>query len=56
MRAGSTAIAVRAPIPVGSIADLTFVTSRNTSVEEVNRILTEEAETKRYAGRARSVP
>jgi glyceraldehyde 3-phosphate dehydrogenase len=43
-------IAVRAPIPVGSIADLTFVTARNTSVEEVNRILAEEAETKRYAG------
>jgi glyceraldehyde 3-phosphate dehydrogenase len=43
-------IAVRAPIPVGSIADLTFVVSRNTSVEEVNRILAEEAETKRYAG------
>jgi glyceraldehyde 3-phosphate dehydrogenase len=43
-------IAVRAPIPVGSIADLTFVVSRNTSVEEVNRILTEEAATKRYAG------
>jgi glyceraldehyde 3-phosphate dehydrogenase len=43
-------IAVRAPIPVGSIADLTFLVSRNTSVEEVNRILAEEAETKRYAG------
>jgi len=43
-------IAVRAPIPVGSIADLTFVTARKTSVEEVNRILAEEAETKRYAG------
>ena len=43
-------IAVRAPIPVGSIADLTFVVSRNTSVEEVNGILAEEAETKRYAG------
>ena len=43
-------IAIRAPIPVGSIADLTFVTSRKTSVDEVNQILTEEAETKRYAG------
>jgi glyceraldehyde 3-phosphate dehydrogenase len=43
-------IAVRAPIPVGSIADLTFVVSRNTSVEEVNQILAEEAGTKRYAG------
>jgi glyceraldehyde 3-phosphate dehydrogenase len=43
-------IAIRAPIPVGSIADITFVTARKTSVEEVNRILTEEAETKRYEG------
>ena len=43
-------IAIRAPIPVGSIADLTFVTSRKTTVEEVNQILTEEAETERYAG------
>jgi glyceraldehyde 3-phosphate dehydrogenase len=43
-------IAVRAPIPVGSIADLTFLASRKTSVEEVNRILAEEAETERYAG------
>jgi len=43
-------VAVRAPIPVGSIADLTFVVSRNTSVEEVNGIFVEEAATKRYAG------
>jgi glyceraldehyde 3-phosphate dehydrogenase len=43
-------IAVRAPIPVGSIADLTFVTSRRTTVDEVNQVLTEEAATDRYAG------
>jgi glyceraldehyde 3-phosphate dehydrogenase len=43
-------IAIRAPIPVGSIADLTFVTSRNTTVDEVNRILTDEAGSERYAG------
>ena len=43
-------VAIRAPIPVGSIADLTFVVSRNTSVEEVNGIFVEEAATKRYAG------
>jgi glyceraldehyde 3-phosphate dehydrogenase len=42
--------AIRAPIPVGSIADLTFVASRRTSVNEVNQILTEEAESQRYAG------
>lgn len=43
-------IAVRAPIPVGSIADITFVTSRPTTVDEVNRVLAEEAETDRYRG------
>ena len=43
-------IAIRAPIAVGSIADLTFLTSRPTSVEEVNRILAEEAATARYTG------
>jgi len=43
-------IAIRAPIPVGSIADITFVTSRKTTVDEVNQILAEEAETERYAG------
>ena len=36
-------IALRAPIPVGSIADITFLASRKTSVDEVNQILTEEA-------------
>lgn len=43
-------IAIRAPIVVGSIADITFVTSRTTSVDEVNGVLTEESETARYAG------
>ncbi len=43
-------VAIRAPIPVGSIADITFVVSRKTDVDEVNRVLTEEAGTKRYAG------
>ena len=43
-------IALRAPIPVGSIADVTIVTSRPTTVEEVNRIFTEEAGGERYTG------
>jgi glyceraldehyde 3-phosphate dehydrogenase len=42
-------IAIRAPLPVGSIADLTFVTSRPTTVDEVNQILSDEADTQRYA-------
>ena len=43
-------IAIRAPIPVGSIADITFVTSRKTTAEEVNQVLAQEAETDRYKG------
>ena len=43
-------VAIRAPIPVGSIADLTFLTSRKTSVTEVNHVLAEEAESTRYRG------
>lgn len=41
-------IAIRAPIPVGSIADIVFVTSRPTSPEEINDIFREEAGTDRY--------
>lgn len=43
-------VAIRAPIPCGSIADLTFVTEKATSVEEINRIFTEESESERYRG------
>ena len=43
-------VAIRAPVPIGSIADITFVTSRKTTVDEVNRIFAEEAETERYRG------
>jgi glyceraldehyde 3-phosphate dehydrogenase len=43
-------VAVRAPITVGSIADLTFLMTRGTTVAEVNHILSEESETDRYAG------
>jgi glyceraldehyde 3-phosphate dehydrogenase len=42
--------AVRAPIPVGSIADIVFVTERDTTVEEINKIFREEAKTDRYKG------
>jgi glyceraldehyde 3-phosphate dehydrogenase len=41
-------IAIRTPVPVGSISDITFVTSRRTSVEEINSILVEESKTDRY--------
>jgi glyceraldehyde 3-phosphate dehydrogenase len=41
-------VAVRAPVPVGSLADIVFVTARGTSVEEINRVFTEEAASDRY--------
>lgn len=41
-------VALRVPIPVGSISDLTFVTERTVTVEEINSILKEEAKSERY--------
>jgi glyceraldehyde 3-phosphate dehydrogenase len=41
-------VAVRCPVPSGSLADLVFVTERPTSVEEINRIFKEEAQSSRY--------
>lgn len=32
-------IAIRVPVPVGSLVDVTFISSRNTTVEEVNNAL-----------------
>lgn len=43
-------VAIRAPIPIGSIADIVFVASRPTTVEEVNDIFRQEADTERYRG------
>jgi glyceraldehyde 3-phosphate dehydrogenase len=43
-------LAVRVPVPSGSLADVCFVTNRPTSVEEVNGIFREEADTDRYRG------
>jgi glyceraldehyde 3-phosphate dehydrogenase len=41
-------IAIRVPIPVGSISDVVFVTSRPTTAEEINQVFREEAESDRY--------
>lgn len=41
-------VAIRAPLPVGSIADIVFLTERETTVEEVNRIFVEESKSERY--------
>ena len=43
-------IAVRGPIPVGSVSDITFLTSRKTDEDEINQIFREEAKTSRYKG------
>jgi glyceraldehyde 3-phosphate dehydrogenase len=43
-------LAVRVPVPDGSLADIVLLTARATSVEEIDSILTEEAETTRYRG------
>ncbi|MDX5423512.1 MAG: type I glyceraldehyde-3-phosphate dehydrogenase [Hymenobacteraceae bacterium] len=42
--------AIRGPVPAGSIADINMVTERETSVEEINNILREEAQSERYKG------
>ncbi|MEX0672466.1 MAG: type I glyceraldehyde-3-phosphate dehydrogenase [Candidatus Paceibacterota bacterium] len=42
-------IAVRVPTPAGSIADITFVASRDTSAEEVNDILRSAARDERWS-------
>lgn len=41
-------VAVRGPIPVGSLADVVLLTARETSVKEVNEIFAQEAESGRY--------
>ena len=43
-------IAVRAPIPVGSIADIVFVANRPTTAQEVNEAFRQEAASEQYQG------
>jgi glyceraldehyde 3-phosphate dehydrogenase len=43
-------VAIRAPVPVGSLADIVVLTEKRTTVDEVNRIFTEEAASDRYGG------
>jgi len=42
-------MAMRVPVPVGSIVDVTFIASRDTTVEEVNNALVEAAKSDRWA-------
>jgi glyceraldehyde 3-phosphate dehydrogenase len=43
-------ISLRVPVPAGSIADITFVAKRPTSVEEVNAILKKASQDPRWEG------
>lgn len=43
-------VAVRAPVPVGSLADIVALAARPVTIEEVNRVFAEEAESERYRG------
>jgi len=42
-------ISIRVPVAVGSIVDVTFIASRDTTVEEVNSVLTEAAKSERWS-------
>jgi len=43
-------VAVRGPVPVGSISDIIFLTEKETSEEEVKKIFKEEAQSDKYKG------
>lgn len=43
-------ISLRVPVPAGSVADITFIAKRDTSVEEVNSILKKAAGEERWKG------
>lgn len=43
-------VAVRGPVPTGSLADIVFLAEKSTTVEEINEIFREEAATDRYRG------
>ena len=41
-------ISLRVPVPAGSIADITFIAKRNTTVEEINDVLRKAAQSDRW--------
>ncbi|HEV7449586.1 MAG TPA: type I glyceraldehyde-3-phosphate dehydrogenase [Candidatus Paceibacterota bacterium] len=43
-------IALRVPVPAGSIADVTFIAKRDTTAEEVNKILSDAAASAQWQG------
>lgn len=42
-------ISIRVPIPAGSVADITFIAKRDTTVEEVNQILKDAAKSEKWS-------
>lgn len=43
-------LAIRVPVPVGSLSDFTFLVKKETSVEEVNKILEQAATDEKFKG------
>ena len=43
-------IAIRVPTPVGSLSDMVFMTSKNTTVDEVNQVFIDEAKKDHWRG------
>jgi glyceraldehyde 3-phosphate dehydrogenase len=43
-------ISLRVPVPAGSIADVTFIAKRTTTVEEINKALTDAANSAQWKG------
>lgn len=43
-------LAIRVPVPVGSLSDFTFLTKKETTVEEVNKALTDAAALPQFKG------
>lgn len=43
-------VALRVPVPAGSVADITFVSEKETSVEEVNKVLKDAASSSEWEG------
>lgn len=43
-------LAVRVPTPVGSLSDIVFVAKRDTSIDEINQILTDASQTDQWKG------
>ena len=42
-------ISIRVPVPVGSLVDITFISARETTVEEVNQVLSDASADKKWS-------